>query len=1049
LTQEQLALQIHCSTSALRKFEAEERRPSAQIAERLAEIFRIPPDERVAFVRFVRGDWQATPTESTEHIPWRVVGPGAQTDAPNPKSHLATFLFTDIEGSAKLWEGAPEQMRVALQRHHAILQEAIVPNGGDVFQIVGDAFCAAFPTVLSAISAAVTAQQELYREPWDLPFPIRVRMGLHTGEAERLNNEYASNPTLNRVARILDAAHGGQVLLSLATKDLSKDSLPVNTELRDMGEHYLKNLMHPEHLFQLTIAGLLSDFPPLNTLTRRHNLPVQLTSFIAHEQEIADVHKYLLNDEIRLVTLIGPPGIGKTRLSVEAARASLLVFPDGVFFVALAPLEDPTLIAVTMAQALGYVEARNVSTSEQLREGIGQKQMLVVLDNCEHLIEAVASLAADLLVACPHLKILATSRESLRIVGEWLYPVPALDAPAFDGPSGTLSMDMESVSNSPALILFAERARAVRPDFAIHVDNIVAIATICARLDGLPLAIELIAARMRLMSPESLLARLDVQFILFADGMRPASTRQKTLNHAIGWSYNLLSVEEQKVFAYLSVFSGGFTLDAAEAIFSQTVTEESVSNLVASLLDKSLLQRVPDQEARNESRYTMLVTIQKFARERLQGMGEETEVRNWHLVYFLDLAEKADQEVHGPNQVEWMDHLDMEHENFRAALDWGLSSGQTEKLLQLLAALSWTWMVRWSPSEYRSLFDQIRALPEIANHTSSYARILNIAVHNEWMAGNFGEARSMVEESRTLWLKLGVKGMRGLAEALYLSGMIPLQEGDYSEALSYFEESLRLYQKCDDKWGMAFARFFLGNIASERDEYDSALVWLKQSLDLFRELGDPWGMARSAQRLGELFLKQGSYEKTRLYFEQHLMLDEGLDFKQGITVALCSLGNLYRYQGDYDQAEQYYEKSLAIGREYSLKHNGAFILYNLGMNALHQNNYLTAKSCFLDYFDVARKQYEKIGACDLLISLAAVASGMNEPERTTKLYGAAQALFETTNYRIPPFDRAEFDRHIQIAREQLGEARFETIATEGRAMTMEQAIAYALEKSDA
>jgi tetratricopeptide (TPR) repeat protein len=357
-------------------------------------------------------------------------------------------------------------------------------------------------------------------------------------------------------------------------------------------------------------------------------------------------------------------------------------------------------------------------------------------------------------------------------------------------------------------------------------------------------------------------------------------------------------------------------------------------------------------------------------------------------------------------------------------------------------------MVRWSYMEYRGWVDKIRTLLEFAENPASYAKILDIAVHNEWMAGNFREARAMVEESRKIWLQLGSAGTQGLAEAFYLSGMIPLQEGDYDEAVPFFEQSFELYQRCGDKWGMAFARFFLGNVASEKGEYDKAFVWMKQSLDLFRELGDPWGMARATQRLGELFLKQGFYEKARLYFEQHLSLDEELDFNQGFAVALGNLGTLYRYQGDYDQAEQYYEKSLAVGREFSIKQEGSFILYNLSMVALQQNNYSIARLRFLDYFEVARKIYEKLSACDLLVSFAAIAAGMGKPERAARLYGAVQALFETTDYRIPPFDQAEFDRHIQIARSQLGGATFEEFMAEGYEMTMEQAIAYALENSD-
>jgi predicted ATPase/class 3 adenylate cyclase len=1042
LTREQLAERLGYSAATIRKIEDEERRPSAQVAERLAELFDIPAQERTAFLKFARGDWQAAPTENIETTPWMAPTPYANDPQTGSQTHLATFLFTDIENSAKLWERVPEKMKVALARHHAILQDAIVSRGGTVFQIVGDAFCVAFPTVLSAISAAVAAQQELQQQEWDLPFPIRVRMGIHTGEAERTaKGEYVSNPTLNRVARIVSAAHGGQILLSLATKDLIKDSLPDDTELRDMGEHYLKNMMHPERLFQLNIAGLPSEFPPLNTLTHRHNLPIQLSSFIARQDEIAAIHQYLSRDDIRLVTLMGPPGIGKTRLSIEVARAALADFPDGVFFVALAPLDNPALIALTVAQALGYVETGTMSTEQQLRESIGEKQMLIVLDNCEHLIEAASSLTSQLLSACSHLKIMTTSRESLRIPGEWLYPVPA-----FQVPPETSSIDVESTPSLPALALFAERARAVRPDFMIDADNIADVSKICARLDGLPLAIELMAARMRLMSPDVLLARMNNQYVLSADGMRAPSARQKTLQNAIDWSYGLLSQEEQNLFTYLSIFTGGFTLEAAEAMFSPLFTNKNVPELITSLLDKSLLQYgSTGRSEQTSSRYTMLVTIQEFARNRLQQTGEATDIHNRHLAHFLALAEEADQHIHGPAQLVWMDRLNIELDNFRAALDWGRSSQQTEKLLRLFEALGWNWLVRWSYREYRNWLDTIRALPDINDHPATYAQILNTAARAEWVAANLGEARTFVNESRKIWQELGKAGERGLAEGYYLSGMIAMQEGDYDEALPYYEQSLELYQKCGEPWGVAMAKFLLGNVTTWKDDHSAAMLWLTQSHDLFAELGDLWGIARVSQRLGELFLKQGNYENARLYFDQHLTIDEGLHFTQGTVVALINLGDLYRHQRDYDQAEGCFAKSLALSREYNLNIDRGFSIYCLGMLALQRSQYRLAKQFFVDYFHITRTLTEKISTCDLLMGAAAVAAGTDQPERAAKLYGAAQALLETTDYRIPPFDRAEFDRHTQIARLQLGEVKFEVLVTEGRAMTIEQAIAYALE----
>ena len=884
LTREQLAERVGYSAATIRKIEDEERRPSAQIAERLAELFHIPADERTSFLQFARGDWRAAPTESTEAAPWMVSphhGNEQQTDS---QLHLATFLFTDIENSAKLWERVPEKMKVALARHHAMLQGAIVSNGGTVFQIIGDAFCAAFPTVLAATSAAVVAQQELQREQWDLPFPIRVRMGIHTGEAERTaKDEYASNPTLNRVARILNAAHGGQVLISLATKDLIKDSLPANMELRDMGEHYLKNLMYPEHLFQLKIAGLPSDFPPLNTLTRRHNLPVQLTSFIAREQEIDLIHEYLSKAEIRLVTLIGPPGIGKTRLSIESARGSFADFPDGVFFVALAPLEDPNLIASAVAHALGYVGARNISTTEQLKEGIGDKQMLLVLDNCEHLIEEVASLASQLLSSCQQLKIVATSRESLRIPGEWLYAVPAFDVPAERS-----ALDIENASRYPALTLFAERARAVRADFSLTADNIETIASICARLDGLPLVIELMAARMRLMTPDTLLARLTSQFVLTADGMRAASERQKTLHHAIAWSYDLLSTEEKKLFAYLSVFSGGFTLDAAEALFSQKIIETNLPSLMALLLDKSLLKLAPDHETSGSTRYIMLVTIKEYAHGRLKEMGEEANIRNGHLAYFLDVAKKADRELRGHHQLEWLKRLDSDRDNLHAALEWATETEQTELALEMASALDWFWFVRSDHNEARRWLERVLALPGLSLYPGLHSEILTQLANHIWIQIGAEQARSYAESGLSLARAQADK--HNTMKALTILGMVMLYENNFGAASSYLEESKMLAQELKDQWRFAHAMMCLGTQAHSQQDWAISLTLYKQVLKLFRDLGDGFFQAVALRFIGDLEMKQGNLAHAITALRESLILTQQLNSKYeiGHTLWRCA-----------------------------------------------------------------------------------------------------------------------------------------------------------------
>ena len=961
LTREELAKRVGYSAATIRKIEDEERLPSVQVVERLADTFDIPQNERAAFLRFARGDWRAAPASQVEHAPWLASQPQEQTDPSNPKIHLATFLFTDIEGSSKLWEQAPEKMKIALPRHHDILQEAISANGGTVFQIVGDAFCAAFPTVISGLSAGVTAQQELHREPWDLPFPIRVRMGIHTGEAGQMaNGAYASNPTLNHVARILQAAHGGQILLSLATTDLVKGALPANTELRDRGEHYLRNLTHPEHLFQLNIAELPSDFPPLNTLTHRHKLPVQVTSFIGRESEIAHVKEYLSKDDIRLVTLIGPPGIGKTRLSIEAARAALSDFPDGVFFVALAPFDDPYLIPSVIAQSLGYVGTRDISTIDQLKVGIGDKNLLLVLDNCEHLVESVASLASDLLSACSHLKILATSRESLRIPGEWLYAVPA-----FDLPTESSSLDVETASKYPALTLFAERARAVRSDFSLNIDNIEMVAAICARLDGLPLIIELIAARIRLMSPQALLERLSGQFVLTADGMRAASERQKTLQNAIDWSYRLLPLEEQRLFAYLSVFSGSFTLEAVEAMFSQQVTEKPLPDLIALLLDKSLLKLVPDLEDLGTARYTMLVTIREFARERLQKMGQETEIRNEHLAYFLALAEKANKELRGHNQLEWLRRLSLDRDNLRIALDWAIESDQTEAALQMARSLHWFWFVKGDHTEGRQWLGRVITLPDSSLYSEAYPEALTQIAHHSWVQIGPEVSRPYVE--RALTYAQEHNDQHNIARALSHLGLALITEGNFAAGQSTLEESKELFQQLRDKWGYAHVVISLGYAAFKQDDQVAALALHEEALTEFQQIGERYFEVVAFRYIGILKLKQGDISGGVTALQESLILAQEMDSKFEIAVALYWTGEGAKY---------------------------------LGRCASAVHLYWAAKGVFISIGAWSRKE-----------------------------------------------DEADFENDLAHCRAALSEAEFAAAVEKGHAMTIEQAIDYALKFS--
>lgn len=778
-----------------------------------------------------------------------------------------------------------------------------------------------------------------------------------------------------------------------------------------------------------------------STVAARSNLPAATTSLIGREQEIALVRGYLLNMDIRLVTLIGPPGIGKTRLSLEVGRTMMPDFPDGVFFVTLASLEEPSLLASTILHTIGYVEIKNMPARNEIMDGIGDKRMLLILDNCEHLVEPIAFLVSELLAACPHLKILVTSREALSIPGEWLYPVPALETPR--SPS---SIDMGKASRFPALTLFAERARAVRPDFKLTEGNVQAVASICAQLDGLPLTIELIAVRMRLMSPQALQERLTDTFLLSADGRRAVSVRQKTLGNAISWSYNALLPEEQKMFACLAVFAGGFTLEAAESIFASITASiapgKSVSDLISSLSDKSLLQKTPDD--RGEMRFSMLFILQHFAMNALRDMGYEAEARNLHLAYFLELAEKGAEETRGPAQAEWLEWLENEHDNFRSALEWSTKERQVESALRLLSALGWPWEVRGHYREARDWFDKICILPEIKQYPGLYTRVLNHIGRHCWTQENHADARLFLKESQAISLQIGADGEQSLAEALNWLGLVNLfVDRKSDQAKSMLEQGLGIYQRCEDQKGIALSTFHLGIVESILDHGDEALSLLEQSLFLFRQFGDLFFIARVSLFIGFEFLKRGDFEKAQHFYEQQLDIDRKLKFWNGIADGWQELGELYRRRGEYEQASRCFEETVRICGNHGLTNYESF--YLSGLAALHCHNYSLAYQRFrhLLNLSLATEQKARLGIC--LTGLAAVARGENFIARAVKLNAAAQAAYETLGGSYPPDELAEFVRLIQSSRDLVGDEPFQVLVAEGRAMSLEQAVAYALE----
>jgi predicted ATPase/class 3 adenylate cyclase/Tfp pilus assembly protein PilF len=910
------------------------------------------------------------------------------------RTGTVTFLFTDIEGSTKLWEGSPEAMRVALVRHDEILRETIETSGGYIFKTVGDAFCTVFHTAQDALEAALTSQRVLFSEEWSEDIgSLRVRMALHTGEAEERDGDYFG-PPLNRVARLLSSGHGGQILLSLAAQELVRDQLPEETALRDLGERRLKDLVRPERIFQLTVPDLPSEFPPLRTLEGRpNNLPLQPTPLVGRKREVAEVTQRLLASETRLLTLTGPGGTGKTRLALQAAADLLGAFEDGTFFVSLAALTDPELVTSAIASPLGVVEAADRSLEEGLRKYLRKKRVLLVLDNFEQVLEG-ARLVGQLLSTCLDLKVLATSRIPLGLYGEREYLVPPLSLP---DPERLPSL--ESLTRYEAVGLFVERAQEARPDFSVTNENAPAVAEICARLDGLPLAIELAAARIKVLPPQKMLDRLSDRLKILARGARDLPERQRTLRASMEWSHALLDEGEKVLFARLSVFAGGRTLEAIEAVCDPEGTLPiDVLDGVESLVDKSLLRE--EEGVWGEPRFVMLETVHEYAREKLEESGEAEELRRRHAQYFLALAEEAEPELKGPRQFDWVERLEAEHDNMRAAFSWLLEVGDIELGLRLAGALRRFWHVRGYFEEGRRRLEQALA-KEGWTSASARAKALDAVGGLAHDQGDIERAEAAAREGLELSARADTESSR-VASFKRTLGITAEREGDYERATGLHEESLALYRETEDKWSIAASLISLGNILVARDEHERAKEIYREALILSRESGDPEQYATGLANLGYEHLLEGDHEQATALNEEAARLYRDRGSRGGLVYALDNLAWAALVRGDHERAKALHEETLALCRE-------------LG---------------------------DKLIGSESLEGLACAAAARGEDERSARLFGTASTL----GYQQAPAERALREPYLTDARSRLEEAAWKVAWAEGQAMTFEEAVAYALEE---
>ena len=845
--------------------------------------------------------------------------------ASGPPIGTVTCLFSDIEGSTRLEiEQGTGPYRDIRERHRALLRAAFAAHDGQEQGTEGDSFFVIFRAASEAVSAAADAQRAVAAEPWPEGVDVRVRMGLHTGDIESVGADVIGY-AINRTARIAAVAHGGQVLLSDATRALVAGTLPDGISLRDLGEHRLKDLRAPERLAQLVIEGVPDGFPPPRSLDARpNNLPTQLTTFVGRDKELAEAVALL--GATRLLSLTGPGGTGKTRLSLQVAAAAADDFPEGIWFVPLEPVRERALVIPTIARALGVADSRNRPAIDTLADHVGEGRMLLVLDNFEQVVGA-GSEVADLLRRCPGLTCLVTTRIALRVSGEQEYPVPGLPAPPdtsrlsevdrLNLPRAIREFDLDALNQFEAVRLFIARASAVKPGFAVTNANAPAVAGISARLHGMPLAIELAAARIKLLTPDQILARLEHHLALLTAGSRDLPERQQTLRGAIAWSYDLLEDGARLLVDRLSVFRGGCELEMAETVCGPAdELGTDVFEGLSALVDQSLV-RIDDMAA-GEPRFVMLDTIREYAAEMLAGRGETDALAARHAHAMLDLAERAAPNVTGVDQRAWLDRLERDHDNLRAALEWATAKPEPELAARMGFALWRFWQQRGYLNEARLRFEAMAKQGWTLDPVCSARFAEGFGGITYWQADHPATERWYTEALR-IWRELGDKGE--IANALYndaYADILPLmglsghdltaaqRAPRYAEGLAKLEEALALYREIGDKAGEGNILWALGSYTFFTRAGASAQHWYRESLQLHREAGHRTMEAWSLHMLALVQIGEGEIVESADHAREALVIFRDAGDVGGITLILDDLASIAVVAGDPPRAGRLY-----------------------------------------------------------------------------------------------------------------------------------------------
>ena len=1015
-----------------------------------------------------------------------------------------TFLFTDIEGSTTLLQRLGPRYGDVLDEHRRLLREAFDRHQGHEMGTEGDSFFVAFAQASGAAAAAVDAQLALNRHPWPENGRICVRIGMHTGEATLRERDYVGL-AVHEAARVSAAAHGGQVLLTRVTADLVGDSLPDGAAVRTLGSHRLKDLIEPVELLQLSHPDLPGSFPPPRSLEARpNNLPLQLTSFVGREQEMIEVRKAI--EHARLVTITGAGGAGKTRLALEVATELLDDFAHGVWFVDLSGIAEESAVGAEIARAVGLLEW-NGDVIDALARHLGTKDVLVVVDNCEHVLTTCAAITSRVLANCGRVRVIATSREPLGIAGEVSWRIPSLDMPDEGDVSAT---------ETAAVRLFVERARNVRRDFELSTQEATDVARICRRLDGIPLAIELAAARVRSLSPAAIADRLDDRFRLLVGGSRTAVPRQRTLEALVDWSYNLLDDAERTALRRLSVFAGSFSLEGAEAVCTGAgIERDDVLLLLEALIDKSLVQT-----ERGGLRYRMLETIRQYARYKLLEAAEADTVRRRHLEFYVDLAGGSWRDaLWGSKRAETIDLLEAEHDNFRAALEWG-AEASPDVALRLAGPLSWVWWLRGYIVEAARWLDSllamcpaqtidraaalsVRAFLSLA-HEADYglverraaeaveiARALPDDRERAWVLAWGLAARADVastteeaEEFAREALAIGRQAGEPMAEARALQslGSAIANRGDLSEALAVAEEALALCRAFDI--GPAVVRLLLtvARLALGTGDPHRAVASAYEALEVSRAAADKPGEAIALNYLGGVLKVTGDFQGALRYGRQSVEFAR----KWGDMMSLVNALNHYGYAAavleDYEAATAAHDEAVAIARAHDLPFLPG-ILHSRGEIAQAMDDLDTAKKLYEECRSLAaaRRDDQTVAMVDAYLAqvafrrgdiedadhraraalsgqsdsvarwaavhaLACVAVATGRPERAAHLKAGADATRLRGGIGIVVLPESSHDDLRRRVADALASDQIEQIERDVATWTTEQIVAYALDE---